>query len=154
MISIQLLVSGQPTLNGINSNQNRFSPCVAFRVDGTLVKHINSKCHLDFIYRSLDGRILWRDVWYDLYLLYPVVFQRICCIPTNMIFLVLNYANKEEGVMTTDVWLNKFSTDFKIFLVREKIQLLQWILKNYRFDSQFETYLDAVVWVVFHTYDW
>lgn len=45
---IQLLVvTGQPTLNGINSNQNIFSPCVAFRVVGTPVKHINSKWDLD-----------------------------------------------------------------------------------------------------------
>lgn len=43
---IQLLVTGQPTLNGMISNQNLFSPCVAFRVVGTPVKHINSKWDL------------------------------------------------------------------------------------------------------------
>lgn len=47
---IQLLVTGQPTLNGLNSNQEIFTPCVAFRVVGTPVKHINSKWDFDVMF--------------------------------------------------------------------------------------------------------
>ncbi|KAG4075263.1 hypothetical protein HA402_003054 [Bradysia odoriphaga] len=37
-----------PTLNGMIANQNIFSPCVAFRVVGTPVKHINNVTEVSF----------------------------------------------------------------------------------------------------------
>ncbi|KAJ6644246.1 hypothetical protein Bhyg_09213 [Pseudolycoriella hygida] len=40
--------TGQPTLNGIISNQNLFSPCVAFRVVGTPMKHVNNVTEVSF----------------------------------------------------------------------------------------------------------
>ncbi|XP_037034695.1 uncharacterized protein LOC119073375 isoform X2 [Bradysia coprophila] len=40
--------TGQPTLNGMIANQNIFSPCVAFRVVGTPVKHINNVTEVSF----------------------------------------------------------------------------------------------------------